>query len=80
MGAFAVLSFTFRVLMAPLLYIYYGVQYRLGPVEVVTTMRLQCHVGCAAFIAVQIAWFVQIVVVTMKHLKTKSSMPVSKQN
>ena len=66
--------------MAPLLYIYYGVQYRLGPVEVATTMRLQCHVGCAAFTAVQIAWFVQIVMATMKHLKKKSSMPVSKQN
>ena len=80
MGAFAVLSFTFRVLIAPLLYIYYGVQYGLGPVEVVTTMRLQCHVGCAAFTAVQIAWFVQIVLVTMKHLNKKSSVTVSKQN
>ena len=55
--------------MVPLLYIYYGVQYGLGPVEVVTTMRLQCHAGCVIFTAVQIAWFVQIITVTIKHLK-----------
>ena len=78
-GACAVLSFTFRVLMIPLLHVYYGVQYGLGPVEVVTTMRLQCHVGCATFTAIQTAWFVQIVLVTMKHLK-KSKHMISKQN
>ena len=54
--------------MVPLLYIYYGVQYGLGPVEVVTTMRIQCHVACVIFTAVQIAWFVQITV-TVKHMK-----------
>lgn len=66
--------------MAPLLYIYYGVQYGLGPDEVVATMRLQCYVGCAAFTAVQIASFVQIVLVTIKDLNKRSSVAVSKQN
>ena len=72
-GACAVLSFTYRILMIPLLYIYYGVQYRLGVVEVITTMRIQCHVGGVIFTAIQIAWFVQLVLVTVKHLKSQHS-------
>ena len=32
-------------------------------------MRLQCHVACEIFTAVQLAWFVQIITVTVKHMK-----------
>ena len=44
----AVLSFTFRILMVPLLYIYYGVQYGLGPVEVITSYN-EITVSCGWF-------------------------------
>ena len=46
----------------------------------ITTMRQQCHIECAAFTAIQGACFVQVLIVTMKRMKKKSSRSVSKQN
>ena len=71
-GACALLSFIFRVLMAPLLYIYYGVQYGLGPVEVVTTMRRLCHVGCLAFTLGQLFLLSQVMGLVKKYLQKQS--------
>ena len=68
-GACAVLSFIYRVLMLPSLYVYYGIQYGLGPVGVITTMMIKCHLFSLAFTITQVAWLLQILRVTVKHVK-----------
>ena len=66
------LSFIFRVLMMPLLYIYYGVQYGLGPVEVVTTMRIQCHVVGLLFTLGQLILLSQVMGLVKKYFQKQS--------
>jgi len=55
--------------MMPILYVYYGIQYGLGPVGVITTMMIKCHFFSVAFTIIQIAWLLQILRVTVKHVK-----------
>ena len=55
--------------MVPLLYIYYGVQYGLGPVEVVATMRPQCHVAGLAFTLGQLFLLSQVMGLVKKYFQ-----------